>query len=606
MFAITSRKSLNPESLGHLPLTIHPVPWGAVGGEAVFENDIVALSVDARLHNRRELCSMVGNGAADDASLVGLLYLRFGLGVFEKLEGTFSACIIDKKEQTLVVATDRFGIKPVVYYADADHFIAGPRIGTILSLPQARANDLDYEALVDYLNLSAIPTPKTVYQRIRKLPPGQFLVVKKGETAARLSAYYDINYTENGRGEEYYLKELPRSVEHSVATMLETERAAGRTVGAFLSGGTDSSTVVGMMKKVAGSVKSFSIGFDEPGYNELDYARLAAKHFGAEHHEYTVTPEDVLTALEVLPDVYDEPFGNASAVPTYFCARLAKGLGVDTLFAGDGGDEVFGGNERYATDTIFSAYHRIPSLVRKGVLEPLLAVAPAALPIVGKGKKYIRRANIPQPDRFFSYNPVMALGKEAIFSPQVLGRVNGYDPVSWARELYTGAQGADDLDRLLYLDMKFTITDNDLRKVTTMSENAGITVAYPLLDHHLVDFAASMPPALKVKGTYLRYAFKKALQGFLPEEIIKKQKHGFGLPIGVWIRTQGAIRSFVSDALLGRQCLIRPFFRDGFIEELFKTHQTTGAAFYGDIIWLLLMLELWHQKNLSRIGQIKL
>lgn len=602
MHGIISKEPLSP-SLAQADgvAVLSPFPWLILCGEDAFEDGAVAVIADSVLCHRAELSDLAGETTGSDARIVGALYLKYGTQIFEKLEGQFSIGIFDKRSRTLIIATDRFGIKPVAYYHDNRYFAFGSRIKDVLATPGIKAGELDHEALVDYLNLSAIPTPKTVYRGIRKLPPGHFIIFNHGDTGNAglvIRKYYDIDYARNRSGESHFLRELPRSMETSVKTILDAELAAGRSVGAFLSGGTDSSTVTGMIKKLAGSVKTFSIGFDEPGYNELGYARIAARHFGAEHYEYIVTPEDVLDALDLISDVYDEPFGNASAVPTYYCAKLAREHGVDTLLAGDGGDEIFGGNERYAADKVFSNYHRIPALVRKGLLEPVMAAAPAGLPVVNKGKKYIRRANIPQPDRFFSYNPVMALGQENIFSPDFIGHLGNYDPVAWARELYRSTKGANDLDRLMYIDMKFTITDNDIRKVSGMAGKAGIHVAYPFLDHALVDFAATIPSDLRVKGKTLRYIFKEAFKDFLPHDVIVKKKHGFGLPIGVWIRTKKNIADFVGDALLTSHCTIRPFFRDGFIEELFRIHRETGAAFYGDIIWNLLILELWNKRRL--------
>ena len=239
-----------------------------------------------------------------------------------------------------------------------------------LSAPQSKIDEIDYDAVVDYFNLSAVPTPKTIYKKVRKLPPGHFLVIKKDELSPHISKYYDIEYPEKRADEDYFVKKLRLCIEDSVKTSLEYELSRGNRVGAFLSGGTDSSTVTGMIKKLNGHVKTFSIGFDEPGYNELEYARITSKHFGSEHYEYIVTPDDVLKAVDIIIDAYDEPFGNASAVPTYFCSLLAKENGVDTLFAGDGGDELFAGNARYVEMMRYEAYGRIPWVLRKGLIEP--------------------------------------------------------------------------------------------------------------------------------------------------------------------------------------------------------------------------------------------
>ncbi len=570
--------------------------WVAVCGLDLYEDEKISVFSDSDVYNSQELYEILNQEARGEAHLIGLLYHKYGLLAFEKLRGTFSVSIIDKKNQKLIVVTDRFGIKPVVYYSDKNFFAFAPRIKAILSLQQPKVRETDYDAIVDYINLSAIPSPKTIYKKIRKLQPGHFIVVEKDTIHPKIIQYYDIEYSEAKSGEKYFIEQLPYHIEESVRVALKYELTKGHRIGSFLSGGTDSSTITGMIKKLNGHVTTFSIGFDEPGYNELHYAKITSKHFGADHHEYIVTPDDVLKVLDIILDAYDEPFGNASVVPTYFCSLLAREKGVDTLFAGDGGDEIFGGNERYAVNNIFSRYHRIPSTLRNNFIEPGMSIIPSAVPLIEKGKRYIKRANMPQPERFYSYNPVVALGKDNIFSAELLRHLNGYDPLEWARTLYKKARAESEINRLLYIDMKSTITDNDLRKVTAMSKQAGVGVSYPFLDYKLVDFAATIPALLKVNGTKLRYIFKKALHDFLPMEVIKKKKHGFGLPIGVWIRTKKNISSFARDVLLSSQCTIKPFFREGFIEDTFKLHDITKITFYGDIIWYLLIFELWNKK----------
>lgn len=562
------------------------------GGE-LYEGTDVAVAFDGVIYNARDLAREMGVEPSSQAHLLALLYERHGLDLFAKLNGPCAACIVDKHTGRVAIATDRYGIQPVVYLAESGRFICAPRIRSILAVPGVDQGEIDLGAIVDYLNLSAVPSPRTIYRNIKKLPPGHLITLVDGDTTPCLSSYYDLDYTNNGLGEAEILDRIPKEIEESIETILAAEASGGRRVGTFLSGGTDSSTITGMVKKLAGSVKGFSIGFDEPGYNELDYARIAARHFGVEHYEYMVTPEDVLAAIDALGDVFDEPFGNASAVPTYFCAKLARDHGVDTLLAGDGGDEIFGGNERYAAGNVFNAYHRIPALLRKRIIEPLVGAAPAAHPVIEKGKKYIRRANIPQPDRFFSYNPVAALGLENIFSPDFIHQLGGHDLNGWARELWHRARANEELNRHLYLDMKFTITDNDLRKVTGMTEKAGVRVAYPFLDYRAVNFAARMPVGMKVRGGRLRCAFKESLRNFLPPEILVKQKHGFGLPIGVWTRSKPVIASFVRDTILARGSFVQEIIRGRFLDEIYDVYQKTGASFYGDILWHLLMLELW-------------
>jgi len=599
MLTILAKENLPPHQ-GPERSCLAPTPRSLLLGAETFQDAALAVAFEGTLYNTRELLGLVQASPSSTAELIAALYERFGLDLLLRLNGPCAVSILDKRTGRASVATDRYGICPVVYLAQPGRLVCAGRIREILAVPGADPGELDHGAVLDYLNLSAIPSPRTVYRQVRKLPPGHLLTVSEGDLEPRLTKYYDLDYAPKGWREAEVVARLPLDIEQAVRSIVEAEQGAGRRVGAFLSGGTDSSTVAGMIAKVAGGVETFSIGFDEPGYSELDYARVAASRFGARHHEYTVTPEDVLSAIGALVDAFDEPFGNASAVPTYFCAKLAREQGVDTLLAGDGGDEIFGGNERYAAGKVFSDYHRIPSLLRKGFIEPLISLAPSAHPVLEKGKKYIRRANIPQPDRFFSYHPVASLGAENLFSPEFLRGAAGHDLNAWARELWDGAGTRDELNRLLYLDMKFTITDNDLRKVTGMVGQAGIRVAYPFLDHRLVDYAAGIPSGLKVKGRALRYVFKEALKGFLPPEIIVKQKHGFGLPIGVWTRSKENIASFVRETLLGPSCGIRPWLRDGVLEEIFRIHVETGATFYGDVIWNLLVLELWRQRSGAR------
>lgn len=578
---------------------LSPAPGVRLGGAEIYQDAAVALAFEGTLYNAPELRAGLGAAPRCDGELIALLYRRHGLDFLKRVNGPLALSLYDKQSGRVAVATDRFGMRPVVYLAQGGKVACAGRIGELLALPGVDPGPLDCGALIDYLNLSAVPSPRTVYRGVHKLPPGYLLTLERGESQPRLSCYYDLDYRTASQGDAELLARLPGEVEQAVCAVVAAEQGAGRTVGAFLSGGTDSSTVTGMIARQAGAVDTFSIGFDEPGYNELDYARIAARTFGARHHEYTVTPADVLEAIPLVSEVYDEPFGNASAIPTYFCARLAREEGIETLLAGDGGDEIFGGNERYAAGKVFSVYHKVPAPLRRGMIEPLVRLAPEFHPVVAKAKRYLRRANLPQPDRFFSYNPVAALGVENIFSPDFLDQARGHDLNLWARELWEAAAPASELSRQLYLDMKFTITDNDLRKVTGMTEKAGMRVAYPLLDHRLVEFAAGLPDRLKVRGGRLRYAFKESLRGFLPPEIIAKQKHGFGLPIGVWIRTQKPIADFVADALLGPSCGIRPWLREGFLEEIFQLHRDSGATFYGDVIWHLLQLELWHRRSLG-------
>jgi asparagine synthase (glutamine-hydrolysing) len=377
-------------------------------------------------------------------------------------------------------------------------------------------------------------------------------------------------------------------------------------VGAYLSGGTDSSTVVGMMTRAArGPVKAFSIGFQEQPFNELHYAELAARKFGSEHHTYLVGPRDCYDALPKMVRCFDEPFGNSSAIPTYFCAKLAAEHGVKTLLAGDGGDELFGGNERYATDKIFEIYGMMPGALRKGLIEPLMTKLPVETGLIGRARRYIHRANMPGVERMLSFQFLRTHAIADIFDGDFLKRLGGYTILDIPHEHYRHASAIKHLDRLLYVDMKITLADNDLPKVTSMSELAGIQTRFPFLDRPVAEFAGHIPANLKVKGFQKRYLFKKAFRSLLPAEIIQKKKHGFGIPVATWMKSDPQMRELSRDVLLSSRAFERGYFQRPFIENLFRKHDADESSYYGDTIWTFLVLELWQRQFVDEPAKVR-
>ena len=297
--------------------------------------------------------------------------------------------------------------------------------------------------------------------------------------------------------------------------------------GAFLSGGTDSSTVSGFLAEVTGApARTYSIGFDAAGYDEMAYARIAARHFHTDHHEYYVTPADVVEAIPIVAAAYGQPFGNASAIPTYFCAKLARADGVARMLGGDGGDELFGGNTRYAKQYQLSLYDRLPHAIRARGLEPLLLGVRGIehVPLLRKARSYVAQAKLPMPERYESYNLLEHLGPANVLDGEFLASIDRTRPLALMREVYESAGAESLINRMLALDLKFTLADNDLPKVTRMCDAAGVDVAFPMLHESVVDFASALPPDFKLRRTKLRYFFKEALRGFLPEEISDQGK----------------------------------------------------------------------------------
>jgi len=562
--------------------------------QQTYQDPQIMIACDADLNNEEELRGLASRREGiGTAALLAALYDTFGSGFVEKLRGSFSFVLWDHRTRTLVAAVDGVGVKRLVYYDDGKVLLIASRIDA-LARYRGTDREINPRAIANVLNFSANLAPETIFARVHRLAPGTLLRFVDGQI--RLTTYWDMRYGAEGRSNEVHLsRELESVVERSVAANCQNHPSTG--LGAFLSGGTDSSTIVGLMARAEqGSVKAFSIGFQEQSFNELDYAKIAAKKFRAEHHTYLVGPEDCFDALPRMVASFDEPFGNSSAIPTYFCARLAAQHGVGVLLAGDGGDEMFGGNEWYATDKIFGAYQSVPSMLRKGLIEPILAGLPVRDGLVGKARSYVRRSNLPGVERIMSYHFLCAHSPRDVFEQGFLASLANYSVLEVPARYYAQAPARDHLDRMLYSDLKIVLGDSDLPKVTTMSELAGVQVRFPFLDRSVAEFAGRIPANLKIKGFQKRYLFKRAFQDLLPVEIREKKKHGFGIPVSTWLKSDRRMRELAHDALLAPRAFGRGYFRRAFIEDLFRKHEADDTAYYGDTLWTFLALELWHRQ----------
>lgn len=534
---------------------------------------------------------VIGAGSNTVAKGVAQLLERDGTAFPNRLRGAFGlACWLPARRR-LVLAVDRFGFRRVYYAVTPEGIGFSSRLATVVTLPGVSC-DVDAEAVYAYMNFGTVPAPQTMYAAVRRIPPGHVLVWEDGRLTVK--PYWDVTYSEHFRADAE--PAVVAQTEEAVRQALVGSEA--KTTGAFLSGGTDSSTVVGLMTRLTGErVHAFSIGFREERYNELGYADLAARHFSAAHYTQIVTPEEAFACLPDLVAGFDEPFGNNSVVPTYLCARLARESGIDLLLAGDGGDEIFGGNERYRREQVLARYHRIPSLARRTALEPLLRALPAGgATLLGKAQRYVERASRPNPDRFYSSEFFVAAERERILHPDFLRAVRAEWPLEVARRHYRAAGDVAELNRLLYVDLKITLGDNDLLKVVGAAGLAGVGVRFPLLDHPLVELMASLPVRDKVRGTEKRYLFKRAFGPLLPPAVLAKTKHGFGLPIGDWLKSHRSFRELARDVLLSQRCRERGYLSPDALPWLFQLHDEDGTPYYGDVLWTLLMLELWFER----------
>ncbi|MBS0554141.1 MAG: asparagine synthase [Proteobacteria bacterium] len=516
-----------------------------------------------------------------------------GERALQAMLGNFVLALVDTRKRRLLLAIDRFGSERLCFSHVGGTLVFSTSARAVASHPQVAAT-INRQALYEYLYCHMVPSPDTAFATVEKLLPAE-LTSFDGKAISR-RFYWQLAYDSRQANDEAALRErFLELTEQAVARQAD----AARPTGAFLSGGTDSSTVSGMLGKVTGKpAETFSIGFEAQGFDELEYARITSRHFGTHAHEYYVTADDVVEAMPLIAAAYDEPFGNASAAPTYFCAKMARENGIDVVLAGDGGDEFFGGNERYAKQGVFEHYHRVPALLRN-VMEPLVMNFPLASSIMPlrKAQSYIQQARIPLPDRMETYNFLHRSPLEEIFEPEFLREVDTERPLELAREAYFRCGSTAMIERMMHLDHKITLADSDLRKVTRMCEAAGVEVRFPFLDDDLVAFSGQLKPAQKVNKGRLRVLFKDALRGFLPDETITKSKHGFGLPFGVWLNEHRPLKQLAEDALanLGKRGIVKP----AYLQYLRREHATGHASYYGVMIWVLVELELWLQHNVT-------
>ncbi|MDL1865913.1 asparagine synthase [Betaproteobacteria bacterium PRO4] len=515
---------------------------------------------------------------------------------FADLAGEFVCCIVDSHTGETALAVDPLGTHVLYYQLLRDGLLFSTSADALLTHPQA-SSEINPQGLFNYFYFHMIPGPDTIYSAQKRLLPGEYLLYRSGH--AETSHYQKIEFHEDiKRPFPELQQEFLSLLRKSVSEAIQDQKA-----GAFLSGGTDSSTLAGILTEITGEpAKTYSIGFEATGYDEMHYARIAARHFSTDHHEYYVTPDDVVETIPLIASVFDQPFGNASALPAYYCARMARNDGLDLLLGGDGGDELFGGNVRYAKQYIFSLYDKIPAPLRNYLLSPLfLSLPPDTGPkLLRKARSYISQASIPMPHRMETYNLLMHYGFDTVFSPELLDKMDATQPGRMIEQTYQAASGARSLiNRMLAFDWKFTLADNDFPKVVQSCHLAGMEVAFPFANDEMLAFSLALAPDQKLKGTQLRYFFKQALRGFLPDEIITKQKQGFGLPFGVWLQTHKPLRDIASDSL--NDLKSRHIIRNDFIDKLLDQHLHEHASYHGTMVWLLMMLEYWFkQHNLSK------
>jgi len=554
------------------------------------QDDRVTIVGAAEIYNLPELAAQYQLPNQTVGAVVAACFRSGSSRWATQVHGNFALILMDRLTHQFTAVTDYFGIRPLYWYKQDHSYYLSSQIGAIRHVCDSLK--IEHAAIYAYMHHQMIPSPYTIYENVHKLPPGFFL---RGDVKRHdLVQYWDITNMPKFSGTENEVaKAIYERADDAVARI--TSDIAEDELACFLSGGTDTSTICGLLShRTDASVSAYSVGFSEADYDEMFYARLAAKRFGLSHHNIVFKVRDVFELLPDIASAYDEPFGNSSALPALFCAQSAARDGFRYMLAGDGGDEIFAGNQRYSRQQLFRNYSKLPQVVRRFVLEPLFLKRCEKLPlrVFHKTGSYIRRARMPDVDRIYSYR---CFTDEQLFSPDFLASCDFAVVQNVSERHFSALTEATPLDRHLYLDMKLTATDNDLRKVTRMCELAHIRVRYPLLDYPVVDLGFHIRSELKLKGTFgIRYIFKRAFRDLLPRKILSKRKQGFSVPVSTWLRTDPQMRQFARDLLFSKRHLQRGYFRAEFIKTLWDLHLKSKTDSYVSALWKLIMLETWH------------
>ncbi len=517
-------------------------------------------------------------------------YDQYGADCPKHLRGMFAFAIWDERTRELFLARDRVGKKPILYSQVNGQLVFGSEFSALLLHPDI-GRDIDTEAIHHYLSFMCVPAPLTAYRAIRKLEPGHSLRWRKGEIKIEqywqpdFSTKIDISEQEAGERAIEILRDAVK-----VRLMSEVP------LGAFLSGGIDSSAVVALMSEESSEpVKTFSIGFEEQDFSELHHARRVAEHVGADHHEFIVRP-DALEVLPLLVDHYGEPYADSSAIPTYYVARETR-KHVTVALNGDGGDESFAGYERYAAMRLAEKYHRIPAVLRDSLVQQAIGLIPSSgtkRSRVRDVKRFLQAASLPKVERYLRWVSVFdTTAKENLYSEDFRHETQSIRAADILTPWFERANGAGIVDAALLADINTYLPNDLLVKVDIATMAVSLEARSPFLDHHLIEFAASLPEKLKLRGLTTKYLLKRMLKKLLPAENLDRRKMGFGVPIGHWFR--GKLQPFLRETILSERALNRGLFRPEAVKQLVELH-TRGERDNSHQLWTLLMLELWFQK----------
>lgn len=573
----------------------------AGGHQPIFNEDkSISIVFNGEIYNYQELQPALESDGhkfrtnSDTESIVHA-YEQHGPACVEKLRGMFAFAIWDEREKKLFIARDRVGKKPLYYtITRSGTLIFGSELKSLLCHPEVE-REIDPKALDIYFSLGYVPDPLSIFRGIEKLPPGHHLTFSNGRL--QVERYWDFSYHTNTNGHRAsdYFEELRSLLTEAVRLRL----IADVPLGAFLSGGIDSSTVVALMAQQMGQpVKTFSIGFEEDSYDELKYARATAKKYGTDHHEFLVTP-DICEVVDQLAWHFDEPFADSSAIPTYVVSKLAREH-VTVVLTGDGGDELFAGYTRYATEKHREKFDAIPGFVKKQLMDPMSRW----LPHGAWGRNYLNNIAQDSLSRYLDNVSIFSmLSKKSLYTADFGGQLRDVSQLGrYFEELSSNVKSNAPLDSLLYIDSKTYLPGDILTKVDRMSMAVSLEVRVPLLDHKLIEFVTHIPADLKMAGLETKHLFKQAVADLVPAEVVHRPKQGFGVPIHKWINEQ--LRDRIRDTLSDARTLQRGYVSRAHVDVLLDEHER-GRRDHAMALWSLLMLELWHRQYVDKTPVFK-
>ena len=585
-----------PIGLGHRRLSI--IDLSEAGRQPMFSHDKrLSIVFNGEIYNFLDYRGdLIKRGhhfhSKTDTEVIIYLYLEYGEKCVEFLRGMFAFALWDEQQQQLLLARDRLGQKPLYYYCDGQRLMFGSELKSLVEDPSV-PKEINYEALYDYLVYLYIPAPKTIYKNIYKLPAAHYLVCSP-QGIQGPTEYWDISFA--NVKEEYTESAVCEALIEQFQEAVNIRLMSDVPLGAFLSGGVDSSAVVAMMAKaVSTPVITTSIGFTEKRFDETRYARMVSQQYHTDHFERTVNA-DALSILDKIVWHFDEPFADSSAIPTYYVSKLSREK-VTVALSGDAGDENFAGYSKYPVDVLeHQVRNWIPEIFRKTILAGIANIYPQWdwLPWYLRGKFFLTNViNTPERAAFRTVTSLTDDQQASLFSQDFQRTVRGYDPFSIVQRWYQKADTTDPLSRLQYVDMKNYMPDDILVKVDRMSMANSLEVRSPIIDHVFMEFVATLPSRLKLKGHQRKYIFKKAFEPYLPQDILYRKKQGFSVPLDRWFRND--LRDLVQDTLLSSHALQRGFFAPEYVTTMWKQH-LSGHRNFGTNLWALLMFELWFRR----------